>query len=1252
MCCVCFVLLRCAAPASLGDGYCDGGNTPHNTADCGWDGGDCCAATCEDSDDHLCGYNYNNTVVIGYNLCADPTVCLAADPTLLGNGYCDSANNTAYNTEACGWDGGDCCFSTCVSGNYSCGNNTDNTVVIGFPFCDDPSACIVPDFDAIGDAICNPVANTENCGWDGGDCCNATCVNTATASCGRVNGTIIGYPQCLDPNVCIAADVSVVGNGFCDNSTNKRSCDWDGGDCCAETCQSDTTSTCGYNADGSAIIGFEQCRDPAYEPTSADETCIVPDPSALGNGYCNTRNNTFYNTALCDWDGGDCCASTCVSTPAHLCGDSASNVSIGFPNCNDPDVCLAADPSIVGNGFCDNSTNKRSCDWDGGDCCAATCVSSANFSCGFNADKTAVTGFLRCLDPDHEPTAAGETCIVEDQFALGNGYCNTRNNTNYNTALCGWDGGDCCASTCESTDDHWCGFSATNVSIGYANCRDPSVCPIEGSPRLGDGFCDTAGNLDSCDWDGGDCCAETCVSTANTTCGFNADGSAVIGFLRCLDPNYEPTAANETCIVANPFALGNGYCNTLNNTGYNTALCNWDGGDCCAATCESTDTQECGFSATNVSIGFANCRDPDVCIVANISLVGNGGCDDAANKRSCDWDGGDCCAETCVSGSVSCGFNGDGSAVIGFLRCLDPAYEPTPANASCIVEDQSALGNGYCNTRNNTNYNTARCNWDGGDCCASTCVSTDTQECGFSATNVSIGFANCRNPDICPVEGSPRLSDAVCDDDTYNNLVCGWDGGDCCESSCESTGNVTCGYGGVNGTTPIGFSRCRDPDNRPVVIPPGLANCSVDADTFELFANGICDNGLGGTEMFNTADCAWDGGDCCAQTCVNPPDADPVCGLDTDDGTSIGFFCLDPSVMDPITNRNPSCQVPSHSFIGDGYCDGGRYNVHNCSWDGGDCCDDTCNSTTTYVCGQEGFDCQDPGAFDYGLCPNYDPKYKARTGNGVCDQSGASVAVRLNRAACDWDGGDCCPSTCNSTLCSSTIFWCNDPNASDYGTVGTCSVPFTSYLGDGACDEDGGYNTEACGWDGGDCCASSCVELVESSYTCGNRRFVCLDPNAPENAGVSNTSACQVAPASHVGDGYCDFDEPGFNRHRCGWDGGDCCPETCQDGNQYTCDQLLELLRDSGDPQYADVNNYSFCLDPNFRQTTTTTSTTTVATTTGGTGATTTGGTGATTTGGTGATTTTSDDGVISSASAREIAASIAFAAALLAVFV
>ena len=51
-------------------------------------------------------------------------------------------------------------------------------------------------------------------------------------------------------------------------------------------------------------------------------------------------------------------------------------------------------------------------------------------------------------------------------------------------------------------------------------------------------------------------------------------------------------------------------------------------------------------------------------------------------------------------------------------------------------------------------------------------------------------------------------------------------------------------------------------------------------------------------------------------------------------------------------------------YLGDGWCDvTGGYNSGACGWDGGDCCEETCDPDAEYQCGLYGYECQDP---DYG----------------------------------------------------------------------------------------------------------------------------------------------------------------------------------------------------------------------------------------------------------------------------------------------
>lgn len=209
--------------------------------------------------------------------------------------------------------------------------------------------------------------------------------------------------------------------------------------------------------------------------------------------------------------------------------------------------------------------------------------------------------------------------------------------------------------------------------------------------------------------------------------------------------------------------------------------------------------------------------------------------------------------------------------------------------------------------------------------------------------------------------------------------------------------------------------------------------------------------------------------------------------------------------------------------------------------------------------------------------------FESYLNDGYCDEL---TGEEYNSASCSWDGGDCCESTCITSLytCGYSGYNCKDESASDF-LNGTCAV-HASTVGDGYCDafyysSDAHLNTEACGWDGGDCCPSTCVG------DCDHVVYECKDPEARD---YNTTSDCHAPHPSWLADGYCDDDgsDSGslYNSGVCSWDGGDCCATTCVDGT-YTCGlnhdstryrYVTRLFRPIFDSDGAELLDRVFCL--------------------------------------------------------------------------
>ena len=156
--------------------------------------------------------------------------------------------------------------------------------------------------------------------------------------------------------------------------------------------------------------------------------------------------------------------------------------------------------------------------------------------------------------------------------------------------------------------------------------------------------------------------------------------------------------------------------------------------------------------------------------------------------------------------------------------------------------------------------------------------------------------------------------------------------------------------------------------------------------------DGICNNG-----PWNTMQCDFDGGDCCPQTCVVPNNAtEPyVETIIDEDGIEI-YVVPDLSIIPDIKYiSEQSCKQSTFSCLDPRYA--------------GEPITTTCPISNSPSSGDSSTMCE----LDLSITTN------ARKGDGLCDSC-------LNTEEHDFDGGDCCPQTCevNPAFVDSCLHFC------------------------------------------------------------------------------------------------------------------------------------------------------------------------------------------------------------------------------------
>ncbi|OEH76664.1 notch domain-containing protein [Cyclospora cayetanensis] len=262
-----------------------------------------------------------------------PTVCSqVCKNEWRGDGWCDSA----CNSEACGFDDGDC--------NGWCSGDCK------------------PSWN--GDGFCDAACYVAACDWDGGDCegwrsqgVPAVELQVLQQKQRQIRQNRLQLPKCK-------CERRLLVNGTCNSECNNPDCLFDGGEClemcnakCSKSwlgdgdCDRDCdTLECGY--DKGDCTSSTNVRLNAFREANGSEGEVCNSTCRLwmvGNSVCDSQCN---NTA-CRFDGGDCDNVTAV---------------IELDYSAKPEVYQFCVKEWIGDGHCDPNCYNKPSNWDGGDC--------------------------------------------------------------------------------------------------------------------------------------------------------------------------------------------------------------------------------------------------------------------------------------------------------------------------------------------------------------------------------------------------------------------------------------------------------------------------------------------------------------------------------------------------------------------------------------------------------------------------------------------------------------------------------------------------------------------------------------------------------------------------------------------------------------------------------------------------------------------------------------------------------------------
>ena len=273
----------------------------------------------------------------------------------------------------------------------------------------------------------------------------------------------------------------------------------------------------------------------------------------------------------------------------------------------------------------------------------------------------------------------------------------------------------------------------------------------------------------------------------------------------------------------------------------NNMHCDWDGGDCCQSTCVSANggahADQCGpFDCRDPSAAQKCPADIEAVLLGRPAPSGDGFCDAVANVDLCGWDGGDCCAQTCLDGTFECGTAG--------FNCLDPLG--LGEGLTCEHNTDCPVGT-FCGAL--TTEPRGRC---------LSCVYSDYCEyVGVdgpeSCEDACFGVADCNGADASAYQ--QFIGDSVCDDGEFGySFNCeafkcdGWD----CECP-DKEGTTTDATGGADGPKKL--------DDTGAMMISDCSGNQIGGEYLSWLGDGLCDDGSYGI-FFDCDAYNCDGGDC------------------------------------------------------------------------------------------------------------------------------------------------------------------------------------------------------------------------------------------------------------------------------------------------------------------------------------------------------------------------------------------------------